>query len=363
MTARSFLLSDWFTARGNTSTIGTITQNADQWLSVLGVGDLTFWIDVADVTNPTNGFVLLNLESGTGDETGFLVQPVAGPIALAPTTSGPMIAKTASGGGVPLSNFLRWRITTTGAGAWSATFRIRVMFNRTSYFTPTQLSGCLLWLRADLGMTLSGTFASGWADQSGNRNNASQGTPANQPPYVQNAMNGWPALQGNGSSNWDIPTSSFTLGTDATLIAACQPAATTQNNTARLVEHKYNQTYYLGCDQTGQKYKFIVNNTVSPFGTAEGGSVALANTIVTGTYASATTTGTLYVNGTSVATSTFTTPTPTSLPLHVMHSADSFVTYWNGYLGEIIIYNRALAASELTRVHRYLGARYGVSVP
>jgi hypothetical protein len=49
-----------------------------------------------------------------------------------------------------------------------------------SAFSPTQLSGCVLWLRADKGTTI-GTGIATWADQSGQGNNATQGTGSAQP--------------------------------------------------------------------------------------------------------------------------------------------------------------------------------------
>jgi Concanavalin A-like lectin/glucanases superfamily len=52
-----------------------------------------------------------------------------------------------------------------------------------SAFTPASLSGLRLWLRSDMGITLNGSTVSAWDDQSGNGNNATQGTAANQPTY------------------------------------------------------------------------------------------------------------------------------------------------------------------------------------
>ena len=41
---------------------------------------------------------------------------------------------------------------------------------------------------------------------------------------------------------------------------------------------------------------------------------------------------------------------------------NSFSNFWKGYFAEAIVYNRALGTTEMTRVHRYLSARYGVSM-
>jgi len=61
-------------------------------------------------------------------------------------------------------------------------------------FVPTSIPGCQLWLRADLGITIS-TGVSRWADQSGNGNHALQATSGQQPTYLPNGgPTGGPAL-------------------------------------------------------------------------------------------------------------------------------------------------------------------------
>jgi len=50
-------------------------------------------------------------------------------------------------------------------------------------FTPKSLPGLLLWLRADLGITLAGSKVSAWADQSGNGYDFAQGTDARRPVF------------------------------------------------------------------------------------------------------------------------------------------------------------------------------------
>lgn len=50
-------------------------------------------------------------------------------------------------------------------------------------FQPTQLPGCVLWLRADLGVTTVSGNVSAWADQSGQGNNYQQVTAIDRPAY------------------------------------------------------------------------------------------------------------------------------------------------------------------------------------
>ena len=268
---------------------------------------------------------------------------------------------------MPLARNLRWQLSTDSpgiSGTWGATFRIRVAPSLQSSFVPTDVGGCVLWLRADLGISFYHGNVIGWADQSGSGNDASA-TPGSQPPLATNVMNGAPAIVGDGFSTW-MQTAAFTLGASATLFAAVQPAASPQTTYARLLEHEFDQTYYLGTDTTGTQYQLIVDDASPPFGTAVGGTVTpAANTIVSGVYSSSTGTGSLYVNGALAASDSvsFTTPTPISLPMAIMQSYNNVGSdFWSGLFAEAIVYDRDLNASELARVHRYLGGRYGVAM-
>ncbi len=70
-------------------------------------------------------------------------------------------------------------------------------------------NGLKLFLIADKGITI-GTGVSAWADQSGNGNDVSQGTPASQPAFVSSWRNGKAALQ--GASGKSLARASFTGG-------------------------------------------------------------------------------------------------------------------------------------------------------
>jgi hypothetical protein len=165
--ARSFLLTNWATVRGSSSVV-SVTQDAGEWLDASQFAEMTFYIDVSEVSQPSTGLLLLYLEtSATMDETGFLAQPLVGPIPITASTTSPIIAKTASAGGSPLCRYVRWRLFPTVLNPWDVTMRIRAVGNRTTYFAPTQLGGCVFWARADRGLGFTGTTISTWADQSG----------------------------------------------------------------------------------------------------------------------------------------------------------------------------------------------------
>ena len=78
--------------------------------------------------------------------------------------------------------------------AWAATL---------SNGVSLPLGNLLLWLKADSGLVLENTNNSvkTWYDQSGNGNNASQGTQGQQPLNIANALNGMPVVRFNPTNN------------------------------------------------------------------------------------------------------------------------------------------------------------------
>lgn len=198
---RSFELQPWVTIRANASgpspwpPVLSVTQDEGGWVDLARFADAAFWVEVAEVTQPTGGQVLLTIESSPSeDET--LFKPVSQPVAVAPVTnpatSGtiPLLVRTArTPTTVPLSRWTRWRISVPpgATGPWDITFRIRGAGGRSSFVLPNQISGCLLWLRADLGIEQADAIGSvsTWKDQSGHGNHATQTSLTNQPKYNQ----------------------------------------------------------------------------------------------------------------------------------------------------------------------------------
>lgn len=377
----SYLLQPWTTV-GGTSSVTTFTQDDEEWLPVDDFAEAAFIIDVSQVSgtsvsSPLPVFMYLET-SPSRDESLFL--PTCPPIWLAIlSTTAPFATRTVRAsvpgvGGitVPLAKWLRWRITALGlSSSWNATFRIRCRLLRETSFVPTDLSGCQLWLRGDIGVSLGTNGIQNWHDASGVGNDASQSTGGNQPSWsVSSPMNGCSAIVGNSTSSW-MSTSPLDINitTNATLFAAVQPTTTSEGaNHIRILETNYASNYYLGCDQAGTEYQFIVNYNTSPYGTAvtPANSIAKTTQLVTGWYRGGSPgIGTIYLNGQASGSDNthFNSPGSTKYPLYIMSSTTGGSLLWSGYLGEVIIYNRALSTQELQRVHRYLGGRYAVAVP
>jgi hypothetical protein len=79
-------------------------------------------------------------------------------------------------------------------------------------FSPNQLPGCCLWLRADQGLTLNNTNVSQWNDLSGQGQNFTQATTSDQPLWTPTGFNGLPGVTFNGTVT-TLENSSFVYGT------------------------------------------------------------------------------------------------------------------------------------------------------
>ena len=164
--SRSTLVTpDFITVRGG-SPVTSIVQAPEAWLETSGHADATFMLEVAEVTAPPGGLVLIQVEtSPTADESLFL--PIAGPN-VAAVSATPTIMKTASAVGLPIARFIRWKVLATTSGSFDVTFRLRMTCNRQTYFTPATLvqsPPAFYWFRADRGLTVNGTTVTKWTNQ------------------------------------------------------------------------------------------------------------------------------------------------------------------------------------------------------
>jgi hypothetical protein len=77
---------------------------------------------------------------------------------------------------------------------------------------PTDIGGCKIWLRSDLGITKDPSDrVSIYADQSGNGNDFTQATDAAKPVWRSAYFNGQDALQFDGANNTMVKTGGITI--------------------------------------------------------------------------------------------------------------------------------------------------------
>jgi photosystem II stability/assembly factor-like uncharacterized protein len=231
--------------------------------------------------------------------------------------------------------------------------------------TSPPTSGLTVWLRADLGVTATGGKVSAWADQSGEGRSATQATAAAQPALVANALNGKPVISFDGTSdfmNFTYPVNGLTgmtivmVGNNAT----SQVGGSNGGDHAALLWHETAPWgwVHLSPFQTNVRFRFGTGQTnnlpsytrLTSLGTGYSRTIAVKNG----------TTDSLYVNGMQVvnATGKLATIARCQNVAMIGRGGAPTISYFNGNIAEIMVYNRALTAAELATVDAYLTEKY-----
>jgi hypothetical protein len=236
----------------------------------------------------------------------------------------------------------------------------------TTIQSPIPISGLSLWLKADAGVTLSGSNVTAWADQSGNGNNAVTNI-GEEPTFVSSFLNNKPAIQFNG---------------DGQIVEIADSNSLDFINTSAFIVLRY-----LG-QGTGNNIVYIKNaNAGSPENEAmyglvatNGGNVSFSQNVdgwsdhqtqidiqdsiprilsmtYDGTnqnvYSNGNFSNTFFIGG-NIATSTGT------LQIGGYNKSFDGEEYFYGQIAEIIMYNRAVTEAERQQVEAYLNTKYAI---
>lgn len=230
-------------------------------------------------------------------------------------------------------------------------------------------SNLVLWLKADQGVTTSGSSVTNWADQSGYGNDASQGSGSLQPLFQASAINGQPAIQFDGSNDeLTIPDdNSLDASTGLTMfivfnadvIDGSPDGLISKRNSSSSQEayslFLYQNNYmYLDIDDSDERF----NN---------GSAYSAGTTYITGV----TFDGSLGSNQSKIFTNGSQDVANTESESSIgNYSSDITIASLNvgygnhvdGYIAEIIIYDRTLDDVEKYQVEDYLANKYGVTL-
>ena len=221
-------------------------------------------------------------------------------------------------------------------------------------------SGCVTWLDGadDSVFTYSsGTLVSEWRDKSGNANHVYQSTTASQPTrnttYSGSGSNAKDVVVFDGTDDSLSSTNSLDLSTGSTMfvlvrgsVGSSDAGVISINNSLShgITIHSGSLAYFYfgsGGYHTTQNIATSQTNILTKVwtGSTSGNRISYKNGTQgysTGTMSNSNATGVLRLGQQS--------------------------TYLNGLIGEVIIYNRELAAAELNKVHGYLSNKWGNTV-
>lgn len=229
-----------------------------------------------------------------------------------------------------------------------------VAFNTSAQFTPNNLIGLNVWLAADSTMVQSGTLVQQWNDISGNNNHFVSPNPSFYPNKVNTSLtNNKPYVDFDGTDKLES-VNSFSLNNATIFIVASQN--TGDLSFGRLMDHGYNTGFWIGNGGSGAAGGGYYEGA-PPYGNFE--SVAIDTPHIL----------TLVRTGAVTEyfknTLPFGTPTKTTVASATVNNKIVLgASIINGDFGiksiyEVLIYNRALSATEVNSVNGYLQAKYG----
>lgn len=252
-------------------------------------------------------------------------------------------------------------------------FRISIAQSVTKSSPVTSIKGLIAWWESTSEESFleeeseDGLKVSIWKDlnaQSSYKYNPQQTTEAYRPTYVKNAINGLPALRFDGSSQYLL------IDHDA----AFNPEVFTIFAVVNTVECGYycaiTNSRYSGPPSQG--FTLYTSPTSYEFWIGDGGFWAGAyagltsfsprkTDLLTAVYDG--TTRSLYYKGTRTDYgSTVFVPNTYTTPLRIGAGSEEYAGFfYNGFIGELIFFNRALKAEERTAVEAYLIKKWGIS--
>ena len=236
-----------------------------------------------------------------------------------------------------------------------------------SFTAPMTISGLRLWLDANAASTItqSGGAVSQWNDKSRNGFNFTQATGSMQPLTSADSMNGKNVIKFDGTDDsLSCNTAGLmTLGQSAnTLIVVYKFNAIPTGTGMRLVtgtpdggSTRFGVLWYGTSSAVGG-----LNNTSFTFVSSGISGANTSPSKLIHSYDGATTLSETYNNNTAGTGAGAATALLTNMLLGCVASGAGGAESLNGSIAEIIAYNKALSAGELTSINSYLSSKWGV---
>lgn len=226
-----------------------------------------------------------------------------------------------------------------------------------SSFTPTSLSGLRGWWKAD-GITsppANGAALQTWTDSSSSAQPFVQATSANQPVYRTTGTflpNGYPCVEFTAASGQDMACSTLTSVTAMTRFAVVRLKSLTDNNSIFGADDGFQLSFSpAGALQSSVHNVQWLNET--------GTLVCTTGTwYVVAFTDNNSSSSTNYINGTQDSTVTVTHASTATTTFLGSASSNAFL---DGYIAEMVDYNRVLTNTERDQVTAYLVMKYGIS--
>lgn len=245
---------------------------------------------------------------------------------------------------------------------------------------PSDIDGLQLWLDATYINQEDNTAVSTWEDKSGNGYDATQSTSANQPVFKKNIINGKPSILFDGvNDTLSVPSSTsifkFLHSTNSTIFLVCQAGliASPELNMAFIHtatspsgiginvryedsgvnEDRLSQNIYYGTSG------FVVSSNQTLSNTFPANQFNYANIVSKPSNATPSERSAIQINNGTIRKGNGDTNTPVTSNSTLNLTLGGYTgAFLNGYISEILIYNKALTSGEIASIHNYIKSKW-----
>ena len=232
---------------------------------------------------------------------------------------------------------------------------------RTPYFSPLNVSGCVLWFDAEdtKTMTFSGSSVTSWTSKGSSTVSTSVVSGNTNPTYT--TYNNLPALEFNGTSTY-IQTANVSVPGTGTTWITCSvnltpvTASTPVDSSVVLATNAPGERA-IRYSATGANTYYTINRNLTNTADLLRGQInenanGIRGFMDTASYFTGFTNGTQTVSNTNAVTYV----APENQPFLMGKWASG---YLNGYIYESLVYNRVLTLEEYQQVEGYLAQKWG----
>ena len=197
-------------------------------------------------------------------------------------------------------------------------------------------------------------------------------TATTKPAYTLNGINGLPAIKFNGTSTIMTSTNFSNIITGSvTVFAVVKLPATVAAQPIIGKRVGANANFQFGTGTSTAGWQFCDNTCPTNYAAGSNAAVSAKGTYIasvvysgTSTAGSSTSTGiTFFQNGALANASQNTTTSPsTSVAGSLALGGDGIGGFFGGYIGEVIVFDRAIKKEERQAIEGYLGKKWGITM-
>jgi hypothetical protein len=235
--------------------------------------------------------------------------------------------------------------------------------------------GAAQWLEADVGVTTDGSGnVTNWADQSGNGHDATQSDSSVRPAFISNGLNGLPVIRFNGAGDFLGITGQVLTSQQFTIMAVVNDTRGSGDGSFREAYSNWSGTTFdksvflgtTGQNPVSARFTDDMGGSTDPNHNQTGvGVISNPGTHFIFTGVSDVSDASIYQNANLIADhgSALSTRDLSSTDGPYNIGTQGGFEFWQGDIAEILVYDRALTASELQSNWDYLDQKFAIQTP